>query len=326
MMQKTARARANIALAKYWGKSDVALNLPAVPSLSLTLEPLTTTTTVTFTADLRTDSLLINGKITTGDALARASKLLARVRERAGVPLFAHVESKNEFPTASGLASSASGFAALACAASAAAGLPFSPRELSMLARASSASAARSIYPGFVALPAGKEGDSSLQAEMLFDENHWDVCMIVAVNAEGAKAIGSTSGMERSRTTSPYYNAWLAAAPSYFNEVLAGVAARDLARVGTAMEESTFAMHACAMASSPSVSYLQPATLSALETVRRLRKTESLGVYATMDAGPHVKALCLQRDADRVERGLRETPGVLRTLRAVPGRGVEVLA
>lgn len=325
MMQATARARANIALAKYWGKSDITLNLPAVPSLSLTLDPLTTTTSVTFSPDFDKDSLTINDQVCDATSTLRTTALLDRVRKNAGITLRARVASTNSFPTASGLASSASGFAALACAASSAAGLSLGHPELSALARASSASAARSIYPGFVTLEAGAVGEATLHAESLFGADHWNVCMVIAVTSEGEKDVGSTSGMETSRLTSPYYEAWLLNAPRFYREVREGVGARDIERVGNAMEQSTFAMHACAMASSPSISYLRPATLLALEVVRRLRREKSLGVYATMDAGPHVKALCHVNDAATVEEALRQTEGVLRVIRAIPGLGVELL-
>jgi diphosphomevalonate decarboxylase len=151
----TARARANIALAKYWGKSDPALNLPAVPSISMTLDPLVTETSVEFRAALSHDELLLNGEPALAVEVKRATQLLDRVRAESGITWRAIVSSKNHFPTASGLASSASGFAALAAAARSAAGLTFDATRTSALARQSSASAARSVYGGFVELPAG---------------------------------------------------------------------------------------------------------------------------------------------------------------------------
>ena len=143
----TASARANIALAKYWGKADVQLNLPAVPSVSITLAPLTTRTTVSFVDGLDADRFLLGGAPAEPKETARVTKLLDRVRALSGLALRAEVTSANEFPTASGLASSASGFAALAAAARAAAGLPFDRDAISALARASSVSSCRSRRP-----------------------------------------------------------------------------------------------------------------------------------------------------------------------------------
>jgi diphosphomevalonate decarboxylase len=338
MTEATARARANIALAKYWGKADARRNLPAVPSLSITLDPLVTETTVALDETLAADTLELGGAPAGPGETARARRLLdavrARLPARAGrgrLP-FARVRSRNAFPTASGLASSASGFAALAGAACAAYGLRASDEALSALARASSASAARSVFGGFVTLAAGDPGapdddprGGALSATPLLPVGHWDVAIVVAVADEGPKDTGSTDGMERSRATSPYYEAWVRAAPGLYAEVEAGVRARDLERTGVAMEQSTLAMHACAMASRPGIVYLRPPTLAALETVRALRR-DGVGAYATMDAGPHVKVLCIASDITRVQAALGATPGVLRTIVARPGPGLEVVA
>ncbi|MEY4583035.1 MAG: hypothetical protein RL701_7738 [Pseudomonadota bacterium] len=319
----SARARANIALAKYWGKLDANLNLPAVPSISITLDPLVTETRVEFLADLQHDEFLLNGEPSLSVELGRTTQLLDRVRAESGLTHKARVSSKNHFPTASGLASSASGFAALAAAARAAAGLPYDAAKVSALARRSSASAARSVFGGFVELPAGKVGDDALAAHVIHEPSYMPVSIVVAVTAEGRKAVGSTDGMTHTRLTSPYYEAWVEAAPKLADEVRAGFVARDLGRIGRAMEQSTLAMHACGLAAGPGLAYWQPATLAAFLRVRELRDS-GLEVYATMDAGPHVKALCRASDALAVSKALSEVPGVLRTLLASPGPGVEV--
>jgi diphosphomevalonate decarboxylase len=319
----TAIARANIALAKYWGKSDVALNLPAVASISLTLEPMRTETTVSFVPGLAADELILNGKRSDGKPLTRAAKVLDRVRREAGLDLRARIESANNFPTASGLASSASGFAALVAAAWSAAGMKRDDDRWSAWARQASASAARSVYGGFVELPRGIPGNAALSAKTVAPADHWDVRIVVAVANEGPKDVGSTEGMTLSEQTSPYYKAWVESSDKLVEEVRAGILARDLVKVGEAMEQSTLAMHACMMASRPGLIYLQPATLAALATVKQLRK-EGVDVYATMDAGPHVKALCHARDAERVAAALAATPMVLRTLTAHPGGALEI--
>jgi diphosphomevalonate decarboxylase len=323
--QATAIARANIALAKYWGKSDIKLNLPAVASISITLEPMRTETTVTFDAALPDDELVLNGKRADGKPRMRAIKVLDQVRALSGVATKGRIESANNFPTASGLASSASGFAAMVAAAWTAAGLPRDDQRWSAMSRQASASAARSIYGGFVELPRGTPGDATLAANTVAPADHWDVRIVVAVANEGAKDVGSTEGMTLSEQTSPYYRAWVDCSDALVEEVRAGILARDLVKVGEAMEQSTLAMHACMMASRPGLIYLQPATLAALATVKQLRK-EGVEVYATMDAGPHVKALCHARDAERVAAALAATPMVLRTLTARPGPGLEIVS
>ncbi len=322
-LRATAVARANIALAKYWGKSDVGLNLPAVPSISITLEPMRTETTVEFSDALSDDEVELNGKRAEGKARTRAIKVLDQVRTLSKLSLKARVVSANNFPTASGLASSASGFAALVAAAWSASGMPRDNARWSAMSRQASASAARSIYGGFVALPRGEPGDAACAATQIAPPSHWDVRIVVAVANEGPKDVGSTEGMTLSEQTSPYYRAWVDCSPALAEEVRQGILARDLVKVGEAMEQSTLAMHACMMASRPGLLYFQPATLAALATVKRLRK-EGVPVYATMDAGPHVKALCHADDAERVARALADTQMVLRTLVAHPGPDLEI--
>jgi diphosphomevalonate decarboxylase len=318
-----ARACANIALAKYWGKADVKRNVPAVPSISLTLDQLVTETRVRFDRSLSADVVRLDGRRASASEAERVVTMLKRVRREAGLRSKARVTSHNHFPTAAGLASSASGFAALAAAASAAAGLRFNPRRLSALARASSASAARSIYGGFVELPAGSAGDADLAARQIAPPTHWKLRLVVALTEPGQKKVGSTEGMERSRKTSPYYEAWLDEAPKWSRKVKRAIRLRDLDSLGAAMEQSTLAFHCCAITSDPSIMYWAPATLGALATVRGLRE-RGVSVWATMDAGPHVKALCAAGDASRVRQALERTEGVTRTWIAKPGPGIEV--
>jgi diphosphomevalonate decarboxylase len=320
----TASARANIALAKYWGKADSQLNLPAVPSASITLSPLTTVTRVRFAPELAADRFALDGRVAEPAETQRVSALLATVRALSGVTFHAEVDSENHFPTASGLASSASGFCALAAAARAAAGLPFDRAAISALARAASVSAARSAFAGYVELPLATPGDGAHAARPIAPPEHWPLRVVVAVTSEGRKAIGSSSGMAHTARTSPYYESWVALGPRLCNEVREGLLARDLPRVGIAMEQSTFAMHASAMASAPAVVYFRPATLAAFECVRVLREQERIPVWATADAGPHVKAVCHAEHAEQVAAALGRTEGVLRTLLCEPGPGVEI--
>ena len=315
MTEFFARARANIALSKYWGKADRALNLPAVPSLSLTLDDLVTETVAARDPSLTADHVELDGVLRAGDEAKSLSAFLSLVRQRAGVAdgaagSFLRVRSFNRFPTASGLASSASGYAALAAAAAAAYGLDLDDDALSALARRGSASAARSVFGGWVELPAGAPGDDSTGARALFGADHWDVTMVLALVDRGPKDIASRDGMRRTAETSPYYGAWLAAAPLLHARVRAAVTARDLTATGEAMEASTMAMHASAWAAQPAVRYARGVTLDVLDVVRALRR-DGVGAWATMDAGPHVKVLCAAADADLVAARLRATPGVL---------------
>lgn len=309
-MKASAIAHPNIALSKYWGKRPGAANVPAVPSLSVTLAGLATRTTVTF-GDGAEDSLTINGS--PADA-TRATELLDVVRSASGMKLRASVVSTNDFPTASGLASSASGFAALAVAAARAAGLDWDSHRVADLARRSSASAARSILGGFVEL----DGE---QVTQVAKPGHLDLRVLVCVTTEAPKEVSSRSGMTITAERSPYYDAWVATAPHIHRQLKAALLARDLPQVGELAEESALAMHASALAAG--VVYVSGATLEAYATVRKLRG-EGIGAWATMDAGPHLKCIVDGRDAARATARLAAVPGVLRVIEAVAGEGARV--
>ena len=319
MSAAVALAHPNIALSKYWGKREGAGNFPAVPSLSVTLADMSTRTRVSFDEALARDRLVLDGTDTEGEPLSRVRALLDRVRAASDETRFAEVRSRNDFPTASGLASSASGFAALALAATRAAGLDWDAARVSDLARRSSASAARSLFGGYVELDAGpvapRESDI-LSARALAPVDHLDLTVLVCITTEAAKLVGSTSGMIHTASHGPYHAAWLGEAPRLHAELRSAVLARDFAKVGELSEASALAMHASAIAAG--VVYWNAATLALLASVRGLR-ARGVAAYATVDAGPHVKVLVRRQDVSAAESELSAVPGVLRVLRALPG-------
>ncbi len=314
----SAVACSNIALAKYWGKTDAVENLPAVPSLSLTLQSLRTRTTVQFEPALSSDELWLNGERALGRPLERVTRLLSEVRALASLEVRARVESVNEFPTAAGLASSASGFAALALAAAQASGLDLDVGSVSALARRASASAARSVFGGFAALEAGASSASPLP------ETDWPLRMLIAVVTSQAKETSSTSGMLHTQATSPFYGAWVTEAPRLYAEIRDAISRRDFEKLGTFTEQSALTMHATMMAAAPALVYFKPATLEAIECVRRLRRAGT-PAYFTMDAGPNVKVLVLEEERADVSRALSAVPGVERIIESAPGTGATLL-
>lgn len=309
-----AVAHSNIALAKYWGKRDVERNLPDVPSLSLTLAALSTTTDVRFDPDAAADEVELNGAAADSAAAAKVSALLDRVRREAGLVWRARVVTRNDFPTASGLASSASGFGALALASLGAAGLSWPSSAVSALARASSVSAARSIFGGFVALEAGAVEAEAVDAH----PSAANLRMVIAVTQTTPKKVGSTQGMLGTQKTSPFYDAWRNAAPGIYSELRSALARGEFERVGAAMEHSTLCMHATMLAAAPALIYWSPQTLAAMSCVRDLRAAGAFA-YFTMDAGPHVKVLTLADQAERVRRELESVPGVHQVLLSAAG-------
>jgi diphosphomevalonate decarboxylase len=308
-VKATAQAHANIALVKYWGKRDDALLLPQAASLSVALDKLLTTTTVEL--GVAADSFELDGR---AEDAGRARQLLdaAGIRERA------RIVSRNSFPTAAGLASSASGFAALAVAAAAASGSKRSVEELSALARLGSGSATRSVPGGWAVW----EGESARQ---VFPPSHWDLRFCIAICAAGPKDVGSRDGMKATRETSPYHAAWIEQCRRDLPSALKLLHERDLPGLGALAERNALRMHADALAADPPLLYWQPATIACLQALRELR-TSGTQAWPTIDAGPHVVAICAPEGAARVEARLRAVPGVTDVLVCAPAGGAQVVA
>lgn len=322
----SAQAHANIALIKYWGKRDKALNLPAVPSLSVTVAGLSSRTRIRFDPALAGDSLYFGGRPAAGGELDRVHAILDTMRALAGAEdLPARVDTDNDFPTAAGLASSASGFAALVVAADAALGLDLPAARLSALARAASGSAARSLFGGVVEMAAGTAADGSdATARPLLAAASWPLEIVIAITDSGPKAVGSTDGMDHTAATSPYYTAWLASAPADLERARDAVQTRDFDALARVSEASCLRMHASALAAEPGLIYWRPATLAAIECVRGLQ-AGGVPVFFTIDAGPQLKAICAPGHGDAVAAALADVPGVERTLVSGLGDGARVI-
>lgn len=325
-----ARARSNIALVKYWGKRDEALILPHTGSLSLTLDSLVTTTSVKFSGSEGEDFFELDAAPARQKERERVSFVLDLVREKAkqaGIQGLgaAKVLSANNFPTAGGLASSASGFAALAAAAAWAAGLDLDEGELSILARRGSGSATRSVVGGFGEWLQGQAADGSdSKVRQILPPEAWDVGMAVAVVDAGRKSRSSRDAMKDSVDFSPFYPAWVESTEQDLVEARAAIERRDLEALGAIAERSFLRMHATAMASEPAAIFWKPPTLAVLEEVRELR-AEGIGAWSTVDAGPHVAVLCRQADLETIKVRLGAVEGVKEVLLARPGPGIERL-
>lgn len=318
-MRAVAVAHPNVALVKYWGKRPGPGNLPATGSLSVTLGNLTTTTRVTFDTTRADDAVLLDGR-PDQQATIRAGRCLDQLRQLAGVRAGALVESSNDFPTGSGLASSASGFAALVTAGAAALGLRLPPAQLAEIARHGSGSAARSIQGGFVLLTSN--GDSTLSTQ-LASAADWPLQAVIAVTRLGAKMVGSTEGMVRSAQTSPYYAGWLQSHQLDLEGAVTALRERDFSTLANLSEHSCLKMHALMMSSRPPLIYWSPATLACIHRIGEMR-AGGLPVFFTVDAGPQVKALCTPGVADEIAAQLAAIPGVLQIIRSGVGGAARV--
>jgi diphosphomevalonate decarboxylase len=327
MPAATAAACANIAFIKYWGNRDEKLRLPSNPSLSMNLAGLETVTTVEFVDGPEGDVVVIGGEPQTGPARERVVAHLDQVRVLAGLSQPARVESRNNFPAGAGIASSASAFAALSLAATTAAGLALSERDLTVLARLGSGSAARSIPGGFVELRTG-DGDghdsASAYAASIAPPDHWNLVDVIAVVSQKHKAVGSTSGHALART-SPLQDARIATAADRLAHCREAVLARNFPLLADIVETDSNIMHAVMMTSTPALFYWEPITLAIIKAVRRWRAQDGLSVCYTIDAGANVHCLCPTDAAAEVERRLRDNLDVNRLLVAQPGGPARLL-
>lgn len=290
-------ASPSLALTKYWGKVEGGANIPATSSLAVTLRELTSTTRVERSGGA--DTVLIDG---VPQSESRFAPVFEAIRAETATTEHFLVESSNNFPTAAGLASSSSGIAALVCAVNALLGSELPAWKLSRIARVGSGSAARAVFGGFTALPAG-----GTEAQPVHGADHWpELRVVVAVLQSGPKAVSSREAMERVRRTSPYFAPWMETAEELFSEAREALSVRDLDRLGHAMRLSYLRMFSTMFAADPPVLYWQPRSLAVIRACEDLRR-EGVQAYETMDAGPQIKVLTTEDYVEQVRATLSET-------------------
>jgi len=308
-----AEAGANIAFIKYWGNRGVGKNLPLNPSISMTLASCVTRTTVEVAPGEGADEIMLDGRVPDEKTARRISGFVEMIRAAAGRRERTRVESESTFPKGCGIASSASGFAALALAAARLFGLNPDEAELSRMARLGSGSAARSIPGGFAELRAGDTHEAAC-AVCLAPETWWPELrdVVVVVSAE-EKAVSSAEG-HRIAQTSEMLAGRLRAAGQRAAQVRRAIRSRDLEALGEASEADALSMHAVMMTSRPPLLYWHPETLDVIRCVWELRRGGT-GAWFTIDAGPNVHVLTDAKDAGAVEAQMKE-----RGWRTIPDR------
>jgi len=322
MRSVTAVANPNIAFIKYWGNCEADARIPASGSISMNLGGLETRTTVTFNPELEGDTLNINGQEAEQAALERVGGFMNLVREMAGNKHFAMVESHNNFPMGAGIASSASAFAALALAATRAAGIDLDEGDLSRLARKGSGSACRSIPEGYVEwLADGCDPDS--MAISIAPPKHWDLWDCIAIVHRGHKLVGSREGHDLAHT-SPLQQARVSEAPQRLKICRKAILERDFEAFSDIVELDSHLMHAVMMTSSPRLFYWLPGTIAIMQAVSSWRQQGIPACY-TIDAGPNVHVICEGEEKELVEARLRQIPGVIDVITAYPGEGTHLL-
>ncbi|PRA29193.1 diphosphomevalonate decarboxylase [Pseudomonas poae] len=288
-------APSNFALIKYWGMSDRHQALPNNPSLSMTLSHCLSHCTVEALPTAQADEILWKsptGRLApaTGDMLNGIEQHLARLRRQLGGPTHVRIATSNNFPTGAGIASSASGFAAVALGFARLSGRTLDDPHASLWARLSgSGSAARSVLGGFVQWPADAT-DLAGPARRIATAAHWPLADLIAVVDSAPKHVSSREGHRRANT-SPHYATRLSLLPERLAKVRQAIARRDFSALAEAVEQEAIELHMIAMTSTPATFYWLPGTLQVLERVRQLR-CDGLNVCATVDAGPNVHVLC----------------------------------
>ncbi|MCK8606535.1 diphosphomevalonate decarboxylase [Apilactobacillus ozensis] len=317
----TARAHTNIALIKYWGKKNDDLIIPNNNSLSLTLDEFYTDTSVKFSNELSKDSIFLDDVDISNST--KIVNFLDIIREKASISEYAYVKSYNHVPTSAGLASSASGFAALAAAASKAAGLQLTSKELSKLARRGSGSATRSIFGGFAEWIKGNTDNDSYGVEI---ENPvtMDINMIAVVLNDQPKKISSRVGMKRSVETSPYYNAWVKQCEVDLIKAKTAIKENDFNTLGKISESNAMRMHALTMSAEPAFMYFNNDSIQVINSVKTLREN-GVECYFTMDAGPNVKIICKSKDIKKIKAALTKTFNDEQIVVSKPGCGVQFI-
>ncbi|WP_125763869.1 diphosphomevalonate decarboxylase [Companilactobacillus hulinensis] len=321
-MTKTARAYTNIALIKYWGKKDKQLKLPYTNSLSLTLDRFYTDTKSEIT-DSNQDEIHLNGKFLNDQQSMRIRNYLDVVRKNYNFSEHLSINSVNHVPTSAGFASSASGFAALAASINQTMNLNLDNKELSILARKGSGSATRSIYGGFVEWVSGDSNDTSF-AVPIDEHPDIDLSLLSVVISQDTKKVSSTSGMESSVKTSPFYENWVTLVSSEINEIKQAIAKKDVEKIGELSEHNAMSMHALTLSASPSFTYFVPETLMVIQLVKELR-AKGIFAYVTIDAGPNVKVICTKESTPVVQKYIKDNLPTVTTVVANIGNGIQYI-
>jgi diphosphomevalonate decarboxylase len=321
-MKATAIAPSNIAFIKYWGRKDEILRLPQNGSISMNLSHLLTTTTVEFHPDFVEDTFIINGTQQPMEG-NRVVKHLDRVRALANIQTKAKVQTENNFPTGTGLSSSASGFAALTVAAAQAAGLHLSEKALSILARQGSGSACRSIPDGFVEWLDGDTSDTSY-ATSLYPATYWGLVDIVAVVSKERKDVSTSEG-QKLVGSSPFFAVRKAHMPEKIAAIKSYLAAQDFEHFGELIEAEALELHAIMLTSRPSLVYWLPGSLLIMKLVKKWR-SQGVPVYFTINTGQDIHLICEKKHSDKVIELLGTVEDVLKIIRNTTSIGTRLIS
>lgn len=309
----TVHAHPNISLIKYWGKRDEKLMLPTKSSITISLSSLETITSVRLN---NSDKDEINiGWLWNNNKQASIHPILEYLnffRKKYAINKFFTVDTHNNFPTQAGLASSSSGFAALAMGLNALCDLKLNTQELSILARQGSGSACRSVCGGFVLWNKGIHPDGSdCYAEQVFSPGHWpEIRILIAIVNKERKPVSSRAGMQLTTSTSPFYSQWIKESEQRIEKIIHAIKNKNMEQVGLLAEADWEGMLETMLTTTPKLDYRTQATHDVITMIKKIRKEKNIQAYFTTEAGPNVKIICFEQDTKTISSRLKELESV----------------
>ena len=317
MSEVTAIAHPNFALIKYWGKTDSINNFPAMSSISITIDTLYSTAKVSFVPSLKKDLWILND--IEQESLGQIEPTINYLKSFKAVKDHCLIESINNFPTAAGLASSASGVASIVIAINESFNLNLSEKELVDAAILGSGSAPRSLYPGFVHL-----NKKDYSCETILDTNEWPLKIIICQTSSDKKLVSSREGMRISKATSPYYEAWVNDQDNDINKALKAIKTKDFDLLGEVSEDNCKKMHKVMETSQPPLIYRNLTTHLCIQKIKEMKFT-GIGIFYTIDAGPQVKIICKAKYADQVISEMKSIPNIQDIIEVNLGQGARLI-
>lgn len=299
----TWRCPSNIALVKYWGKKEGGIQLPANPSISFTLSDLYAETTVTLAhgniSGSPSFSFSLDGKHKPGFE-PKIRSFLSRVWNELSVVREFHLEinSKNNFPHGTGIASSAAGFGALSLCLvdleQQKAGLLFDDfyQKASEFSRLGSGSACRSLYAGAAvwgesAVIENSSDNYAVSFPFEIAEPLNELMDAVLIVDETEKKVSSSEGHSL-LVNNPYAEARYKTANSNMERISKAMVSGSVSSFISVVESEALQLHAMMMASSPYFILMRPNTLAIIEKIWAFREKTAVPLFFTLDAGANV--------------------------------------
>ena len=334
-LKATTTAHPNIAFIKYWGKKKGLedLRIPVNSSISMPIKQLTTTTTVEFSSQFKENTFILDGKVQSGKKLQKVTDHVERFKmssrasakdlvnkgispasdaaEMTATDYKFKVTSTNNFPTGAGIASSASGFAALTLALNKTFSLQLSEKQLSIMARIGSGSACRSIPEGWVEWIAGNSNETSY-AKTIFPADWWDIADIVVTFDKTEKKVSSSEAMKFA-STSPFFETRQKKIKDKISKLKTIIKTKNFREFGKLIEQEAIELHTIIMTQNPSIIYWSDKTIQTIHQVGQWRE-QGLPVYFTIDAGSNIHLIVEQKnkkDAQEIIRKIRYIINVL---------------